>query len=327
MATLKAIAQEAGVSLATVSRVLNEDPTLSVKEETRQRIVEIAERLQYRTQLARKGVSKGRLHLLAIYTYPPEREVNDPYYLAIRYGIEMQAQRLGIGLTHHYGAPPEALLSQVDGALVVGGLEPELQRWLAQRLSHLVLVDRSHSVLRPAADGHDSVDVDLAQISQLVLDHFVANGHRRIAYIGGEECGIDLREQSFADYGQRLGVVSQEDIYRGEFSSQAGYRLASEMLDRDCPPALFVASDSLAIGVLRALHERGIRIPEQVELISVNDIPTAKFTVPPLSTVRIPAELMGAQGVNLLLERLRDLRELPLRVLVPSQLIVRGTTR
>ena len=102
MATLKEIAQEAGVSLATVSRVLNEDPSLSVKEETKQRIFEIAERLEYKTSSARKGVHKSKLHFLVVYAYPQSTEVNDPYYLAIRYGIETQSARLNIELTHLY---------------------------------------------------------------------------------------------------------------------------------------------------------------------------------------------------------------------------------
>ena len=138
----------------------------------------------------------------------------------------------------------------------------------------------------PFSGDFDSIDVDLALISQQVVDFFIAQGHQRIGYIGGQDDGPDLRELAFLDYGQRLGVV-QSDLYRGDFSSASGYKLAKEMLARDWPKALFVASDSIAIGVLRAIHEKGLAIPQQIELISVNDIPTAKFTFPPLSTVRI----------------------------------------
>ena len=115
MATLKEIAQEAGVSLATVSRVLNEDPSLSVKDETRQKIFEIAERLEYKTSSARKGVHKSKLQLLAVYAYPQSTEVNDPYYLAIRYGIETQCTRLNIELAHCYNGAEGRELSAVDG--------------------------------------------------------------------------------------------------------------------------------------------------------------------------------------------------------------------
>jgi LacI family ebg operon transcriptional repressor len=173
----------------------------------------------------------------------------------------------------------------------------------------------------------DSVDVDLALISQQVVDYFIAQGTSASAISVGQDENPDLRELAFKDYGQRLGVVQESDLYRGDFSSASGYRLAKEMLAGDWPKALFVASDSIAIGVLRAIHERGLAIPQQIELISVNDIPTAKFTFPPLSTVRIHSELMGSQGVNLLVERLRDERDIPLRVLVPSRLTLRGTTR
>ena len=125
MATLKEIAQEAGVSQATVSRVLNEDPTLSVKEETKQRIFEIAERLEYKTSSARKGVHKSKLHFLVVYSYPQSTEVNDPYYLAIRYGIETQSARLNIELTHLYNCGEGRELTAVDGILVVGSLSAE----------------------------------------------------------------------------------------------------------------------------------------------------------------------------------------------------------
>ena len=321
MATLKEIAQEAGVSQATVSRVLNEDPTLSVKEETRQKIFEIAERLEYKTSSARKGVHKSKLHFLAVYAYPQSTEVNDPYYLAIRYGIETQCARFNIELTHFYNGAEGRELSAVDGILVIGHLPEERLAALHSLSAQLVFVDcRSQGEF-------DSVDVDLALISQQVVDFFIAQGHGRIGYIGGQDEAPDLRELAFLDYGQRLGVVQESDLYRGDFSSASGYKLAKEMLAGDWPKALFVASDSIAIGVLRAIHEKGLAIPQQIELISVNDIPTAKFTFPPLSTVRIHSELMGSQGVNLLVERLRDERDIPLRVLVPSKLTLRGTTR
>jgi len=321
MATLKEIALEAGVSQATVSRVLNEDPTLSVKEETKQKIFEIAERLEYKTSGARKGVHKSKLHFLAVYAYPQSTEVNDPYYLAIRYGIETQCARLNIELTHFYNGAEGRELSAVDGILVIGHLPEERLAVLHSLSAQLVFVD-----CRSQGD-FDSIDVDLALISQQVVDFFIAQGHQRIGYIGGQDDGPDLRELAFLDYGQRLGVVQESDLYRGDFSSASGYKLAKEMLAGDWPRALFVASDSIAIGVLRAIHEKGLAIPQQIELISVNDIPTAKFTFPPLSTVRIHSELMGSQGVNLLVERLRDERDIPLRVLVPSKLTLRGTTR
>ena len=167
-------------------------------------------------------------------------------------------------------------------------------------------------------------------ISKEITNFFINQGYQRIGFIGGQDNvnTPDIREVAFAEYGSLKNVVSEQDIYRGDFSSSSGYKLAKQMLATgDYPKAMFIASDSIAIGVLRAVHEHGLNIPEDIALISVNDIPTAKFTFPSLSTVRIHSELMGIQGVNLLIEKVRDGRTIPLRVYVPSKLKLRDTTK
>ena len=327
MATLKDIATEAGVSLATVSRVLNDDPTLNVKEETKHRILEVAEKLEYKSTSSRKAQvhTVGHHHILAIYSYQQDLEINDPYYLAIRHGIETQCEKLGIELTNCYfnNALPE--LKKVTGVLIVGQPSRAIRDAATALTDDVCFID-----FHEPGSGYDAVDIDLVRIAKEVIDFFIAQGARRIGFIGGQdEPGkADIREVAFVEYGRLKGVVSEEDIWRGGFSSSSGYELAKTMLAKaDFPTALFVASDSIAIGVLRAIHERGLSIPEDISLISVNDIPTARFTFPPLSTVRIHSEMMGSQGVNLLVEKARDGRALPLNVFVPSVLKLRGTTR
>ena len=327
MATLKDIATEAGVSLATVSRVLNDDPTLNVKEETKHRILEVAEKLEYKSTSSRKAQvhTVGHHHILAIYSYQQDLEINDPYYLAIRHGIETQCEKLGIELTNCYfnNALPE--LKKVTGVLIVGQPSRAIRDAATALTDNVCFID-----FHEPGSGYDAVDIDLVRIAKEVIDFFIAQGARRIGFIGGQdEPGkADIREVAFVEYGRLKGVVSEEDIWRGGFSSSSGYELAKTMLAKaDFPTALFVASDSIAIGVLRAIHERGLSIPEDISLISVNDIPTARFTFPPLSTVRIHSELMGSQGVNLRVEKARDGRALPLNVFVPSVLKLRGTTR
>ncbi|MEG6025895.1 transcriptional regulator EbgR [Enterobacter hormaechei] len=327
MATLKDIATEAGVSLATVSRVLNDDPTLNVKEETKHRILEIAEKLEYKSTTSRKmqSVAAGQQHILALYSYQQELEINDPYYLAIRHGIETQCEKLGVELSNCYANATLPELTKLTGVLIVGKPSPALRRAAMSLTDNVCFID-----FHEPGSEYDSVDIDLSRISKQIVDFFIAQGVKRIGFIGGEdEPGkADIREAAFVEYGLLKGVVSEQDIWRGGFSSSSGYELAKIMLAQQCwPSALFVASDSIAIGVLRAIHEKGLAIPEDISLISVNDIPTARFTFPPLSTVRIHSEMMGSQGVNLLLEKARDGRALPLQVFVPSVLKLRGTTR
>lgn len=327
MATLKDIATEAGVSLATVSRVLNDDPTLSVKEETKHRIFEIAEKLEYKTSSSKKAAQarKQSHHFMAVYNYRQEAEVNDPYYLSIRHGIETQCDKLGIELTNCYNNEITARGNKITGILLVGRSNPKTLAQLSKLTDNICYVDFSDS-----NSEFDSVDIDLTRISKQITDFFIEQGFERIGFIGGQDqpnCA-DIREIAFAEYGQLKGVVSLDDVYRGEFTSSSGYKLAKEMLAKsDFPKALFIASDSIAIGVLRAIHEHGLNIPQDISMISVNDIPTAKFTFPSLSTVRIHSEMMGIQGVNLLVEKVRDGRALPLQVYVPSKLKLRGTTK
>jgi len=213
----------------------------------------------------------------------------------------------------------------ITGVLLVGRMTPEVIEQAKKLSDNICYVDfTDHS------EPYDSVDIDLALISKEITNFFISQGYQRIGFIGGQDNvnTPDIREVAFAEYGSLKNVVSEQDIYRGDFSSSSGYKLAKQMLATgDYPKAMFIASDSIAIGVLRAVHEHGLNIPEDIALISVNDIPTAKFTFPSLSTVRIHSELMGIQGVNLLIEKVRDGRTIPLRVYVPSKLKLRDTTK
>lgn len=324
MATLKEIAQAAQVSVATVSRVLNDDPTLSVKSQTRQKILEAAERLEYKVPSAKRQAG-ARLTFAALYTHGQELEINDPYYLAMRYGIETQCEKLGITLISCYDFKGDRPFVAAEGLLVIGKPQPAAQALLEQQELPLVYLDGVIDDPR-----FDCVNVDLYRISRKVIDYFISRNYMRIGFIGGRDdpAYADQRELAFVEYGRAKKVVRPQDIYYGDFTSQAGYQCAMKMLaaSEDHPPALFVATDSIAIGVLRALHEHGIKVPEQMALISVNDIPTARFVFPALSTVRIHSETMGAQAVNLLAERIRDDRVIPLSLYVPSSLQLRDTT-
>ncbi|EMY6776336.1 MULTISPECIES: transcriptional regulator EbgR [Vibrio] len=328
MAKLKDIAIEAGVSLATVSRVLNNDPTLSVKEETKYRILEIAEKLEYRTSSSKKGIKevKQKHHFLALYNYKQETEVNDPYYLSIRHGIETQCDKLGITLTNCYNSEIDVETKKITGVLLVGNVDQKVVDKLPKRLADSICYINFSDPTCP----YDCVDVDLIRISRQVVDFFVQRGHRRIGYISGQNKpdAADTRKNVFLDYGYLKGVVAEQDIHYCACSSLSGYNLAKEMLAKgDFPKAVFIDSDSIAIGIVRAIHEFGLKIPEDITLISMNDIPTARFTFPPLSTIRIHSELMGTQGVNLLVEKYRDGRLLPLHVYVQTELKLRGTTQ
>ncbi len=326
MATLKDIAQLTNVSLATVSRVLNNDTSLNVKQATRDKVLKAATDLNYVVSSQKKRKQErvaNSLHFHVVYNYQQDTEIKDPYYLSIRYGIEEQCNKLGIQLTSSY----DGLLSikEVDGVILVGKPKADTVDEVKQAIGDkAVYVDRTDY-----DTSFDCVDIDLSRISKKVLNFFIEHGYHRIGFIGGQDSGnqVDMREAVFTEYGYLKGVVDPKDIYRGDFSSSSGYKLMKQLLETgDYPTALFIASDSIAIGALRAIHEFNLQIPKDISLISVNDIPNAKYTFPPLSTVRIHSGQMGAQAINMLVERIRDNRSIPLRTYIPSELKLRGTT-
>lgn len=328
MATLKDIATEAGVSLATVSRVLNDDPNLSVKDTTKHRILEIAEKLEYRSSSSKRLISnqKQQHHFVAYYHYNQQTEIDDPYYLSIRHGIETQCEKLNIKLTNSYNSDAKFDDPTITGLLLIGAVNQAKLQHIPSRLfdsiCHIDFTNR-HSPF-------DSVDVDLVYISKEIIDFYIKQGYQRIGFIGGSDHPnqTDIREKAFKEYGNLKKVITEKDIYRGDFTSASGYNIAKAMLATgDFPNALFIASDSIAIGVLRAIHESGLTIPDDIAMISINDIPTARFTFPPLTSVRIHSEMMGSQAVNILQQKALDGRVLPIRVYVPSKLKLRGTTK
>lgn len=108
----------------------------------------------------------------------------------------------------------------------------------------------------------------------------------------------------------------------------SGYKMASEIAEgSEFPSAFFIGNDSMAIGALRAFNEKGIRVPEDISIISVNDIPSAKFSFPSLSTVKIHSEFMGEEAVNLISQRLNNQKKIPIKVVIPTELILRNTTK
>ena len=177
---------------------------------------------------------------------------------------------------------------------------------------------------------YDCVTVDLGKITKNIVDFFVSAGYEKIGFIGARDhMNIpDLRETAFKDYAKYRNVFTEKAFLIGDFTTVSGYSLTQKLLkEKCCPHALFVASDSIAIGALKALNESKIAIPDEVSLISINDIPSAKFTFPALSTVRIHSEIMGMQAVELLSEKLRTMRNIPVKIIVPTTLKLRETTK
>lgn len=333
MATIRDIAQKAGVSPATVSRVLNYDHTLSVSEETKKKVFQTAEELNYTKKSKKRALPLGRKPIIGITQwYSESQEIADPYYLSIRSGIERacSAQQIETRtLFRNESGLPVNQLTNVDGIIAIGKYDEEEVETFSKITPNIVFVDCA-----PNDRKYDAVTIDFRVAVNEVIDHLMELGHENIGYIGGREfVGVDkkplmdVREESFINRLQRAGKVNDLWIKVGSYAVEDGYRLAKEMFaEKDYPSALFVASDAMAIGVMRAIHEAGLVIPQDVSLIGFDDIQAAEYLTPPLSTVRVHTEFMGRTALSMLMERLSDERQIPKKTIVPTELILRKSS-
>lgn len=327
MATIRDIAEMAKVSISTVSRVLNYDETLSVNATTKKRIFEIAEELEYRGKNQKKR--KRKLSLLLINYYSLEGEVEDPYYLSVRIAIERRAAELGYKLVSVSGSG-DFRQSGLDGIICLGTFEREELQKIDALGRPVVFVDSN-----PDYTKYDSIVFDLRRETRRILDYLWEQGHRNIGFIGGndtEGTGLsdeqDKRTLEYRQFMEEKGVYRQECEKIGKFTSKMGFRLMNELMAVSNPPtAVFVANDSLAVGCLNAISRAGKKCPEDYSIVGFNDIPTAKYMVPPLTTMRLYMDFMGERAVDLLSDRIFTKRELPMQVILPARLMIRESVR
>lgn len=332
MATIKDIAHAAGVSSATVSRVLNQDQAMSVSEETRTKIFTIAEQLGYKKSKKTNKRSKSSHRIAIIEWYTEQEELDDLYYYSIRLGAEKRAQELGYEIIRIFNNDSMAQLENIDGIVAIGKFSPDKIKELEAYSDNLVFVDSD-----TLNYGHSCVTTDFENSVINVIDYFINNGLKKIGMIAGQETSSDKstllsdpRLNTFKSYLQQLKLYDPNLIEIGSFSSEAGYKIMKKFiieLGDNLPQAFFAANDALASGALRALQEAKIPVPESVSLISFNDTSLAKYMYPKLSTVTVFTEEMGKQAIQILEQSFqKDSSSVPYMVKLATRLTIRESS-
>ncbi|MFC6463973.1 LacI family DNA-binding transcriptional regulator [Marinilactibacillus sp. GCM10026970] len=329
MATLKDIAEKAEVSTSTVSRVLNYDPTLSVGDETKKRIFEAAEELEYKNH--RKKITQKKYKVAIVNWYTEEEELNDLYYLSIRLGAEQQAQLMDYEIVRVYHREEEKMDSDLAGILAIGKFSPTQVKKLREQAPHVCFVDYI-----PDDRADDTVLIDFKEAMRQNIDYLIQTGHKRIGFIAGEESYSDFsgtwtdpRTNHVKNYLKKKQLYNEQYFFKGAFRVQDGKdnmeKAITELGKENLPSAFIAANDAIAIGCLKALYEHQIRVPEEVSIIGFNDISTAKYITPSLTTVKVYTEEMGRSGIQLLHERIQEDREATKSVTVSTKLIKRDS--
>lgn len=327
-ATIKEVAREAGVSVATVSRVFNEKGP--VREETRQRILEVARRLGYSPHaMARSLITKktGTLGVLLPDLY-------GEFFSEVIRGADLAARHDGyhilVSSSHSDRSEVEAVLralrGRIDGLIV---MSPEADaRALAANLQDTLPIILLNC--RVEGTAFDSINIDNYGGALATIRHLAGLGHRQIAHVRGAPGNNDALERllGYRDAMQPLLGGETEDLeIEGDFSEESGYRAGEALLRmHPRPTAVFSANDGMAVGLLAALQEAGLRVPEDIAVTGFDDIPIARFLTPPLTTVRLAIADLGALAVQrLLLAMARGEDRERQHEVLPTTLVVRGS--
>ncbi|KAA0944272.1 LacI family DNA-binding transcriptional regulator [Sporosarcina sp. ANT_H38] len=326
MATIKDIAYLAQVSMATVSRVLNYDETLNVTPETRKRVFEAAEELNYViSSKQKKAKKKGNIGLY--YSYSLEEELVDTYYLSIRVALEKKLKRMGMDYFKITKDDTKRSLPKLDGIICLGTFKKAEIELIKSFDKPSVFVDAN-----PDEDTFDAVVINFNSATKNALNYLVDLGHEKIGFIGGIETDMfgnrfkDLRQDVFEAYLKEKGIFKEQFVKIGGYNPKDGYQILKEMLSQDeKPTALFVANDSIAIGCYKAAYELGVEIPKDLSIVGFNDVSSAQYMVPPLTTVKLYTEIMGESAVDLLLERIATKRGICKKITIHTKLIERDS--
>lgn len=321
MTTLADVAARAKVSTTTVSRVLRRDASLSIPQETANRIWEAARELQYRVKNKPASLTRS-WHLGAMrFISDDDDEVQNPYFSEIREGIVQEAARHQIAI--HLFADAVTQLTELDGIIVIGD-NPEFRRTFGSTVEHVVFVDNCPDLAR-----YDSVVVNYAEATRTMLDHLRSKYHR-IGFLGGlgyldaqGQRQMDPRRAEFERYLTTVGEYDSDDVWVRGWSPESGYAMMSDALSRSGhPQAFFAASDRLAFGAMKAARDAGLAVGQDLAVTGFDDIEIAHFAHPALTTVQTNPRKMGAMAVKLLLDRL-DGWNIPRQVALAGRLIVR----
>jgi len=332
MATLKDVAEAAGVSRATVSRVINGQA--GVTPETRTRVLRAIDQLNYRPHPLARGLATKRTRIIGVFVPTTvTRLFLDHFFPPLLQGVVQAAAGRGynvmLSLFSDEGDRDSYVHSvhngYMDGAIaVVSALMSDvlLPRLQAEGFP-LVTVGRW-----PAVDA-PSVDVDNRAGARTATEHLLRIGYRRLGTITGPR---DLpmpqdRCQGFEDVLRSYGIPVDQRLVVEADLTELGGMVAMQRLLEEKPEAVFVQSDTMAIGALKAIRAAGLRVPQDIALVGFDDIPLASLVEPPLTTIRQPIQLLGHMAVELLLDVLENPgnKNAHRQLQLPTELVVRAS--
>jgi DNA-binding LacI/PurR family transcriptional regulator len=335
--TIKDVAKAAGVSTATVSFVLNNRPGQVISSRVKARVWRVAEQLEYHASASASGLARRRTNNVAVLFYQSAHLISNLFYSFVIQGAIREATQREYNLIFSYverdyrgstDLPKVVCEHNTEGVLAVQRISPEMIADIQSRNIPVVAVD-----CYPVAPRVGSLQMENRRGGELLAEHLVKLGHRRIMLISGRDEGrpsIDDRVDGFLLAANARGVpLSRQDhlLHADHFSFGEGQRVGTALLTRKRrPTAIFCANDEMAAGLLRAARRLGVSVPKELSVVGFDDITASAFTDPPLTTVGGDKERLGSRAMARLIDCIESGAHEPFSEDVGMDLVLREST-
>ncbi len=326
--TLKEISEIVGVSVSTVSRVINKNDTKCASKEVREKIWDAVSQTGYipnksaqdlRSKHTGTDTSVQTKNIACVFGRSMDIN-NDPFFNAIYRAIEKEAFKMGcfiklsLSFNQLLSKHSTELInhSNIDGLIILGRCSSEHLNYICSKFKNVVMIalnSSNASIDQIICDGYDSAKKAMQYLHNL--------DHKEVGYIG--ETSEEVRFNGFLDARKEFGM-SENDDYVAEcpLSMEGGYNGAKKLLqNNNRPSAIFCCNDITAIGALKAINEEGLNVPKDISLISIDNVEVASYIDPMLTTINIPKDEMGKMAIRILLSRINKTHKLPIKVEFP----------
>lgn len=335
MATLKEISEKAGVSQGTVSRILNKDSTLSVSDKTRQNVLRIAQELGYKSALQRqKEAEKGNHSDIMIgiaQMFEIEQLQDDIYYMVLKQLVDTECFSLGwntISLYRDNGRFVKNSNVKLDGIIAIGRFTIEEIQDFEELTPNIVFIDSS-----PDESKYNSIVPNYHMAIRYVLNYFKKMGYDKVAYAGAvhtfnsvKKLTMDPRFYYYKNSMISRNIFDEDLVIKCEMNSRNSYEAMNEYIKKHKrpPQALFMASDSIAAGIIQSVRENGFLVTEDCNIVTYNNTAFSESSNPPLDSVEVYLQ-ESAKEATYALRRLWGKLMLPRKTIIPCSLVVRGS--
>ena len=329
MATIREVAKKAGVSITTVSRILNNDDSFNVSKITKEKVLKVIKQLNYERKKNKNRISQSNISVIKCFDEKIENE--DPYFVSLKINLENMLKKKVSKVNFFDLEEIEKLIkyneisnfSLTDAVIFIGETSKEKLKFFKSLNENIICVD-----VYDTDNITDYIKFDMRNSVEIVLNYIFKLNHKKIGLLVGRNKVVknlvDFREKYFKEIMVKNGLYREEYLQIGDFSMESGYIMMKEILKlEDRPTAVFCGNDSIAMGAYKAIRENKLKIPEDISVIGFNDLKLSQYFIPPLTTIKIDTKLIAQETVNSLVELLEGKRNYHKKVFLPIELIER----